>query len=184
MTYKLLAKRLTLADIIPVPRGVAELWMEPVRTLQPSLFDEEQTAEDIFAEYRVSVDEIDRWHKREWLSFDSKMTHLLQPERDELMFVRNLAHFGLSDAIITRMLSFLEKPYQYSPFDHAFCFAYGWVSAAPELDEETLWQLMESHFANYVQQKVSEQDTRALHRMRFLINSALTKLDEAKTETE
>ena len=170
--------------ITPSTRAKGEVWMSPARMLQPTFFDEKQAAQDVFAYYGVSLDEIDRWHERKWLSFDSKIKHVSSLEFHELLFIRSLVHFGLTDAMITTMLSYLEKPYQYSPFDHAFCFAYGWVGAAPDLTENIFWQLIENHFETFVRHKANNGEEPTLYRMRRLIDAAIRELDVKKAREQ
>lgn len=82
----------------------------------------------VLARGGVSIDEVERWRARGWISFDIREVHSLDEGRTcELWFVRNIARSGLSDIQIDSFLSELEKPYLYDPIRMAYSFVYGWV---------------------------------------------------------
>jgi hypothetical protein len=102
---------------------------------QLSLFS--SSRDEFAAEVLVSCDEMSAWHQKNWLSFDPlTMTEFNEPERMEVLFLKALAHSGLSDSYIERLLSAgLRKPYRYDPGETFFSFAdFHWITIPPEPD--------------------------------------------------
>lgn len=161
--------------------------MAPRRTYQLSLHDSQKTTEEVLAFFGVSADEANRWHEKGWLSFDSSKEWLTSPERDELIFVRNLAQFGLSDALVERFLGYLEGPAQYDPMQHAFSFTFGWVSVPPDWNDGAVSQVVDAYFEKWIEERVEDGDTVTLMRAEKRIKEAIgrafrTECDRA-TET-
>ena len=105
---------------------------------QPTLF--RSSAEEFVAEVMVSEDEMRRWHTAGWLSFDPETIKVYdEAEGIEVLFIRALVRFGLSDAMIQRLLADLERPYCYDLRGTFYCFhRQGWVTVAPAPEREDL----------------------------------------------
>jgi hypothetical protein len=111
-------------------------WQRPVQVVQGTLFP--RSRDEVLRKALVRLEDLKHWHDLGWLSFDgADSTELDRPETCELLFVRNIARCGLSDAAITDLLSGLNKPYRYDPELVAYSFLCGWVQrpAAPVVDE-------------------------------------------------
>lgn len=95
-----------------------------------------QSPDEFLAEMRVSVDEMNHWHSKGWLSFvPDTIKEYDETERTEVMFIKALARFGLSDAMVNRLLSSLDKPYCYDPKATFFSFMQdSWVTLPPKPD--------------------------------------------------
>lgn len=78
------------------------------------------------------------WCSKGWLSFGpSTIKKYDENERIEVMFIRALARFGLSDAMVNRLLSGLDKPYCYDPGTTFFSFMQeSWVTLPPKSDPQ------------------------------------------------
>jgi hypothetical protein len=86
---------------------------------------------------QVSVDEMNSWFHKNWLSFDpSATTEYSERERIEVLFVRGLARSGLSDAMVSRIFSAgLERRYCYDSDTTFFSFVQNrCISIPPERD--------------------------------------------------
>jgi DNA-binding protein Fis len=81
-----------------------------------------------------------RWHAAGWLSFDPDKGGIYDDAHYiEVLFIRALARFGFSDAMINRLLTGLEKPYCYDPGQTFYSFSrQGWVTMPPEPEYEDL----------------------------------------------
>lgn len=101
---------------------------------QPSLF--RMTPDEFTSHTRVSLDEMSRWKEKGWLAFDPyTIKDYDERERKEVLFIRALSRFGLSDAMIDRLLSGLEKPYCYNTTTTFFSFATeSWITLPKEPD--------------------------------------------------
>lgn len=138
-------------------------WFRPRQTTQRTLFPEAR--DGFLARIRLSLDELERWQERGWLSFDARsMTELDEPETTEILFVRNLAHSGLPDAIINTMLETLPKPYSYDPLATAFNFIHGWV-ALPPFDEEDVDRFMDDYLEEWTKAKLESGDMELLDKV-------------------
>lgn len=101
-------------------------WERPLRLTQLDVFP--QPRDRLLALARVSIDEVEDWRARGWVSFDVRDVHALDEGRvAEICFVRNLARAGLSDVQVCHLLGQLERPYAYDPTRTAYSFAFGWV---------------------------------------------------------
>jgi hypothetical protein len=108
----------------------------------------------MLARARVSLDELERWRAKGWISFDAaELETLDEPLLHEIMFVRNLARSGLPDAQIDGLLRELEPPYRYDPTRTAYSFAFGWVQipALPEDSEVDVF--FREHMSTWVFEK-------------------------------
>lgn len=149
--------------------GESDGWYKPRRTFQRTLFPEDR--DTFLASVQLSLDELERWRERGWLSFDaSKMAQLNTPETTEILFLRNVARSGLSDAIINRMLARLSKPYSYDPLETAYSFVYGWV-ALPPFNEEDVDSFMADYFEQWAKAKLESGDTQLLDKMVSVVMS-------------
>jgi hypothetical protein len=116
----------------------------------------------------VSADEMGSWHDKGWLSFDPKtLTEYCQKERVEVLFIKGLTRSGLSDALISRTLSSLEKPYCYDPSTTFFSFVDDiWISLPPEPDAKDMT-------SKYLAELVESQDWDALRKLQSEVGEAL-----------
>ena len=89
---------------------------------QPTLF--RMTPEEFTANTSVSLDEMKFWNEKGWLSFDPyTINEFDERERLEVLFIKALAHSGLSYAMINNLLLGLKKPFCYDPEETFFSFA-------------------------------------------------------------
>ena len=95
-----------------------------------------QSPDEFLTEMGVSVDEMNQWRAKGWLSFDpDTIKKYDETERIEVMFIKALARFGLSDAMVNRLLSGLDKPYCYDPRTTFFSFIQeSWVTLPAKPD--------------------------------------------------
>jgi len=109
------------------------------------------------------------WHRKGWLSFDPSATaEYSEKERVEVLFIKGLAHSGISDAMIHRLLSAsLESPYCYDPSTTFFSFVLNrWITLPPELDPLDVT-------AEYIDGLAAAEDWEALRELRNRIAAAL-----------
>jgi hypothetical protein len=101
---------------------------------QPTLF--RMTLEEFTANTNVSVDEMKLWNEKGWLSFNPCMIEDYdERERMEVLFIKALAHSGLSYAMINNLLLGLKKPFCYDPEETFFSFAKGsWITLPKKSD--------------------------------------------------
>jgi|WetSurMetagenome_2_1015567.scaffolds.fasta_scaffold366257_2 hypothetical protein len=99
---------------------------------QPSLF--RMTPEEFAANTSVSLDEMKLWNEKGWLSFDPFIINEFdERERLEVLFIKALAHSGLSYAMINNLLFGLKKPFCYDPEETFFSFAKeSWITLPKE----------------------------------------------------
>lgn len=124
--------------------------------------------EQFIAEAFVSADEMGSWHRKGWLSFDPPtVAQYDEKERVEVLFIKGLARSGLSDAMIDRMLSSLDKPYCYGPSTTFFSFYENrWISLPPELDQADVTN-------EYLDELIENQDWDSLRKLRGKMSQAL-----------
>jgi hypothetical protein len=102
--------------------------------LHPTFF--KQSSDEFITEMRVSIDELSRWRANGWLSFDPVLLREFdEKERIEVLFLKSVVRFGLSDSMINRILSGLGKPYCYDPKETFFSFEREtWITLPPKPD--------------------------------------------------
>jgi hypothetical protein len=124
--------------------------------------------EHFIAEAFVSADEMGAWHRNGWLSFDPlTVAQYDEKERVEVLFIKGLARSGLSDAMIDRTLSSLDKPYCYGPSTTFFSFAENrWISLPPERDQADVT-------SEYLDELIETQDWDSLRELHGKISQAL-----------
>jgi hypothetical protein len=122
----------------------------------------------------VSVDEMAAWHGKGWLSFDpAGITQCDDKERVEVRFVKGIAHSGLSDAMVDRLLSRLERPYCYDPAETFFSFVDDrWVSLPPQPDESIIAD-------QYIDGLAEGKDWEALQKLQNKITDLLESAEAA-----
>ena len=131
------------------------------------------TQEEFIAEVFVSADEMGSWHRKGWLSFDPlTLVRYDESERVEVLFLKGLAHSGLSDAMINRMLSSLDKPYCYGPSTTFFSFCEDrWISLPPERDQADVTSA-------YLNDLIEAQDWDTLRGLQGKISQALEDAED------
>jgi hypothetical protein len=127
------------------------------------------TLDEVIAQVLVSADEMRSWQCKGWLFFDaSEVSQFDESELDEILFVKRLAHSGLSDAMINRLLSAgLDRPYCYDPSTtyHSFCQnRWTGLPSAPDPAEVT---------RDYIDELVRDEEWPALLELKDGINQAL-----------
>ena len=116
---------------------------------QPTLF--RMSTDEFTAHTGVSLDEMNQWNEKGWLSFDPDMIkNYDERERLEVRFIKALARYGLGYAMIDRLLSGLKKPYCYDPETTFYSFAKeAWITLPKEPDRaETAHEGIEALIEN------------------------------------
>ena len=114
-----------------------------------------------------------RWREMGWISFDAAALEILEDnEFAEMVFVRDVAQSGLSDAFITELLSQLPKPYSYSPMTTAYHFNWGWVQVSfPDMDE-----MMTDRLDSWIKDKLGSGDLERLEDVQARVMIAVAQL--------
>jgi len=155
--------------------------MRPVQIQQDCLFNSLDDAADWFARARVSTDEVDRWHANGWLSYDSSIKSLTNPQFHELTFIMHLVRSCLTEAQIKAVLRHLPKPYSYDCSVTAYSPQSGWVATFPEYTEEDALQFTLNHFPALLRHLVESGDGVTLSLLGFQVSLAEESLkDERK----
>lgn len=93
--------------------------------------------DEVLVELQVSRDELRRWHKEGWLSFDPNLEEESGVDRqDEIGFLRDVIRSGLSDVQLRYLLNLLPKPFDYDPRRIAFSFSLGWIEGVEGPDSD------------------------------------------------
>jgi hypothetical protein len=133
----------------------------------------------------ISLDDLDRWRAKGWVSFDARgVERLTKPMMNEVVFIRNLAQSFLSDAQVDALLKELEKPYQYDPTRLAYSFAYGWVQPPPVLDAIEIDEFVESHLRGWIDYKVKHAEVELLQKLEMTFSIAALRAERKKNERE
>ena len=147
---------------------------------QLSLFP--SSRDEVLVKVKVSLDDMARWRERGWISYDVAALDTLEDhEIAEMMFVRDVARSGLSDAYVTALLSELAKPYAYPPFTTAYSFSYGWVQVSfPDMDE-----MMINYFDSWIEERSGRHELERLEDVQSRVMTAigLLRADRKKQET-
>ena len=95
-----------------------------------------QSPDEFLVERGVSIDEMNRWHENGWLSFDpATIQEYDEKESIEVLFIKAVVRFGISDAMVNRLFSRLDKPYCYDPKITFFSFEQdSWITLPPKSD--------------------------------------------------
>lgn len=134
---------------------------------QRSLFP--ATLDELIAEILVSADEMKSWHSKGWLSFEPEATSRYEEsDRAEVLFIKGLAHSGLSDAMVNRLLSAgLERPYCYDPSSTFFSFCQNrWISLPLAPDPEDI-------VSEYINEVVADENWPALRELQERVNRTI-----------
>ena len=133
--------------------------------------------DDVLAKARVSIDEVARWQLLGWVSYDVTALETLEDyQTAEIVFIRDIARSGMTDALITEMLGELPKPYAYPPSTTAYNFSCGWVEVVfPDMDE-----MMDQHLEGWVQTKLLAGDEARLAEASAHLMLALAELRAKK----
>lgn len=141
------------------------------------------SVDELIAETSVSIDDMIEWNKLDWLSFFPQHSEQYQPfHKDEIIFIASLVRFGLSKAMIGRILKDLSKPYYYNPELMAFNFFKRKWQQLPALSEE---ELKDSWFKDYIheylEELLEEEDLYSLRNLQKNVEAALKKLNGGDT---
>jgi hypothetical protein len=147
---------------------------------QESLFKKDLT--DVLVRLGVSHDDLNRWHDKGWVSFDSSpgldIDDFDGPHIREVAFVRDVVRSGLSDAQIEHLLSLLPKPFTFNPSRVSFSFMYGWVESVPGKSSD---DVIEEHLESWLEDLAQSGDT---ERLRELSGRIEELLGETEAETD
>lgn len=136
-----------------------------------------RSRDEILAIGKVSLDELERWRAKGWISFDASSTNVLpEPLFCEVLFIRNLVRAGLSDEQISALLSELAKPYRYDPTRTAYSFAFGWVQPPPVADPQEFDAFVREHMPRWVYEKAVRREFDALLELRDCITSTIAQI--------
>lgn len=129
--------------------------------------------DEYMARARVSLDDMARWREMGWISFDAAILETLEDnEFAEMVFVRDVAQSGLSDAFITELLSQLPKPYSYPPVTTVYHFNWGWVQVSfPDMDE-----MMTDRLDAWIEDKLGSGDLERLEDVQARVMIAVARL--------
>ena len=151
-------------------------WERTVRLTQLDAFP--QPRDRLLAQAGVSIEEVERWRARGWISFDVRDVPSLDEGRvAEICFIRNLARAGLTKVQVSHLLGQLERPYTYDPMRTAYSFALGWVQVPLLPTDEDRDAYVHQHLPGWVERKallgahdllteMSHQIIRAIARVR------------------
>ncbi len=151
-------------------------WISPsnMERGQESLFT--TPVEEALATLKVSPDDCKRWKGIGWLSFDVTQHETLQPALEaELEFIAAIARSGLNDALISKLLESLDRPYRYDPRRVAYSFRDGWVQCPWEDDPH---DVIEENIHDWLSHLLNEEETDRLRVLRDKIQSLLGESDD------
>lgn len=147
---------------------------DPEKHYQLSLFATKLN--EISIEYKVSIDEMKRWHDKGWLSFSpDEKEELNDPDLFEIRFVRDLVRSGLSDACVEKLLSQLSKPYRYNPDRIAYSFSLGWVEYTESYEATDYAEVIEDHLEEWLNELSAVEDEE-------VINNIITMIENLKVK--
>ncbi len=159
----------------PFPADVG--WERPLQISQLDLFTKPR--DRMLALTGVSIEEVERWRGRGWISFDLRELPVLDSgELAEVCFIRNLARSGLSDVQVDVRPGELNPPYRYDPVRTAYSFAFGWVQLPPLPDDGEIDALIEHHLDQWIQRKAAKGEKP------LLANVAWKFMEAARDATE
>jgi DNA-binding transcriptional MerR regulator len=143
--------------------------------LQLSLF--KATRDEFVAKTTVSPDEMRRWHTNGWISIDpAEQRHYDEKDVIEVEFIKGLARSGLSDAMIDRVLSSLEKPYCYEPRDTFYSFCEGiWFGPPRQPPPEKMAE-------ESIEELIAGEEWPALRRLSARLSNALAVIDSSQND--
>ncbi|MGO9060395.1 MAG: hypothetical protein ACLQU2_23885 [Candidatus Binataceae bacterium] len=145
-----------------------------VRQLEFDLYSQER--DWYLAIVGISLDDLDRWRAKGWVSFDARdLERLTESMMKEVVFIRNLAQSFLCDAQVDALLKELQKPYQYDPTRIAYSFAYGWVQPPLVLDERELDEFVQYHLRKWIDDKVRFGEVDVLKKLSSILFWAVEK---------
>lgn len=141
---------------------------------QPSLF--RCSPEEFVAELLISIEEMNTWRHRGWLSFDpNTMIEYDQKERVEIEFIKGLARSGLSHAMIDRILTGLQKPYCYEPSTTFFSFVeHRWISLPVEPDPSAVTE-------EYIEELIRAKEVDTLRELQRKISEAVEEFEQTES---
>jgi hypothetical protein len=135
----------------------------------------------VLARARVSLDELERWRVKGWISFDAaKFETLDEPLLDEILFVRNLAQSGLPEAQIDGLLRELAPPYRYDPSRTAYSFAFGWAQIPALPDDSEVDSFFREHMSAWVFEKAVLGEFALLEELRDTIMVKIAEVRAAR----
>jgi len=157
---------------------------KPIKYQQLSLitFD----IDEIVAESGMAIDDLAQCYKFGWLSFSPQYGEKYQPYHlNEVKLIASLVRFGLSKAMISRMLNDLPKPYHYDPELLAFNFFKRKWQQLPDVSEETLRERYFQEFLTeltvesielYIEKLVDTEDVDSLFDLFQCLKDALEQV--------
>lgn len=151
---------------------------------QMSLFHVPLSA--MLPQLHVSTDELGRWRKQAWISFDpdgvQAVDEYFDPHIWEIMFVRDVVRSGLSDGQVLWFLAECPKPYAYDPDRIAYSFRHGWVMPVkvPTIELDPPDEVIEENIDAWLE----ECDDDRLIELRDLIEQILERRVEENGDTD
>ena len=137
--------------------------------------------DEVLVDLSVSRDDVRRWQKNGWISFDVDSENELDlPYSWEIEFVRNLARSGLSDPQVSRFLTDLPKPYRFKPETVAYHLIYGWVCPCQDDPDDVISENLDDWLSSLAE---SRQLGR-LQTLRDRIDELLENLGEEDETSE
>jgi len=138
----------------------------------------------VLPDLRVSADELVRWRRNGWISFElagvSEVNDCDDPHVWEIIFIRDIVRSGLSDGQIVWLLSRCPRPFTFDPDRIVFSFRYGWVMPAevepsePESPDDIIEENLDAW--------LEERDAERLAELRMKIDDLLYQLLTEKDE--
>jgi hypothetical protein len=160
-----------------------EGWERPTQFLQGELFGKPR--DFMLAVYRVSIDDMELWRSRGWISCDVReLATMYQPQIVEMAFIRNLAHSGLSKPQIDSYLSELEKPYRYDPIRVAYSFAHGWVQIPRLPNTSERDEYMRDNITAWIADLELRKDLRVLENIAYRVIQATARMRSGEITDE
>ena len=132
-------------------------------------------SEEAIAELRVTRDDVRKWHRRGWISFDIDSQQELDTPREwEVQFIRSLVVSGLADVQIDQLLEPLAKPYRFDPRYVAYHFEYGWVEPVGE----NPYDVIEENLADWINELGAKGDVERLQELASQVEEQINQIEE------
>lgn len=134
---------------------------------------------EVAVEYKVSIDELNRWHEKGWLSFNPKENReFSEPDIFEIRFIRDIVRSGLSDACLEKLFIQLSKPYSYNPDRIAYSFSLGWVEHTESCEEIDYAEVIEEHLEEWLYEISANGDEEAINNIISMIEKIKDQVND------
>lgn len=132
----------------------------PCQERQATLFP--TTLKELLKELGVTRRELNDWNRRGWTALSDLKAKADEPERYELVFLRDIARSGLRSDQVHLLLQSLEKPYTYNPQTTLLSFAHGWVQLVPPPEQPAAGVVIEEHLDDWLSELAENGETERL----------------------